>query len=188
MSSHLHKAIAVASAIALAAAQSTNPNAEGACSPTQGGADACGPNGSEAWLNSGLAGENGWEPPFLDINGLSHISLEDYYAGVGARCQQYDAAFRASGDKYGIDPAILAFIAMQESSCNADEGGPTPGLVSFERFLSLFLFFFFFFFSFPCLLFLLFVGVVGIIRRSYGLGSHVRSSLKTIEGSRKQRI
>lgn len=144
MSSHLHKAIAVASAIALAAAQSTNPNAEGACSPTQGGADACGPNGSEAWLNSGLTGENGWEPPFLDINGLSHISLEDYYAGVGARCQQYDAAFRASGDKYGIDPAILAFIAMQESSCNADEGGPTPGLVSFERFLSLFPFFFFF--------------------------------------------
>lgn len=144
MSSHLHKAIAVASAIALAAAaQSTNPNAEGACSPTQGGADACGPNGSEAWLNSGLTGENGWEPPFLDINGLSHISLEDYYAGVGARCQQYDAAFRASGGKYGIDPAILAFIAMQESSCNADEGGPTPGLVSFEGFLSLFLFFFF---------------------------------------------
>ncbi|KAI8629590.1 glycoside hydrolase family 23 protein [Xylariaceae sp. FL1651] len=107
----------------------TNPNAQGACDPPQGGANACGPNGSEEWLNTGLTDANGWNPPFLDINSLTHISLDEYYAGVGAPCQQYDSAFQASGSKYGIDPAILAFIAMQESSCNADAGGPTPGLM-----------------------------------------------------------
>ncbi|KAI1325333.1 glycoside hydrolase family 23 protein [Xylariaceae sp. FL0255] len=108
----------------------TNPNAQGTCDPTQGGANACGPNGSEAWLNMGITDEStGWTPPTLDINDLVHIDLDDYYNGVGAPCQQYDSAFQASGSKYGIDPAILAFIAMQESSCNADAGGPTPGLM-----------------------------------------------------------
>lgn len=106
----------------------TNPDAEGACDDTHGGQDACGPNGSEAWLNSGLDSD-GWSPPFLDINSLTHISLEDYYNGVGSSCAQYDEYFQSSGDKYNIDPAILAFLAMQESSCNADEGGPTPGLM-----------------------------------------------------------
>ena len=132
MSKHLSAAVTLlaAAATAVQAQGAVNPNAEGACSPPQGGADACGPNGSEAWLNSGLTEDGGWSPPFLDINSLAHISLEEYYDGAGGRCRQYDAAFRASGDKYGIDPAILAFIAMQESSCNADEGGPTPGLVS----------------------------------------------------------
>lgn len=119
---------AVLLAIVRLAATQTNPDAQGACSPTKGGASACGPNGSEAWLNTGLKG-NGWNPPFLDINNLTHISLSDYYSGVGQPCQQYDSEFQASGAKYGIDPAILAFIAMQESSCNAAEGGPTPGLM-----------------------------------------------------------
>ena len=133
MLSHHKTAIGLLAAVAVTAARAqgaVNPNAEGACSPPRGGADACGPNGSEAWLNSALTADGGWEPPFLDINSLAHVSLDDYYAGAGARCRQYDAAFRASGDRYGVDPAILAFIAMQESSCNADEGGPTPGLVS----------------------------------------------------------
>jgi hypothetical protein len=119
----------LAAALGGAAAQSgTNPNAEGACDPTQGGDGACGPNGSEAWLNSGLDGD-GWNPPYLDINELSHISLDDYYQGVGGACAQYDEFFQSSGAKYDIDPAVLAFIAMQESSCNADAGGPTPGLM-----------------------------------------------------------
>lgn len=143
MPSYLRKATTAVAAAALgfglAEAQATNPQAQGACSPTRGGADACGPNGSEAWLNSGLdGGGSGWEPPFLGIDEIAHISLDEYYAGVGARCQRYDAAFRASGAKYGVDPAILAFIAMQESSCNADEGGPTPGLVRFFFFFLLF--------------------------------------------------
>lgn len=119
-------AVAVGSAVA-----DVNPNAQGACDDTHGGQDACGPNGSEAWLNTGLDGQ-GWNPPFLDINGLKHISLEDYYNGVGRSCRQYDQYFKSSGEKYNIDPAILAFLAMQESSCNADAGGPTPGLMQCE--------------------------------------------------------
>jgi hypothetical protein len=114
--------------LAVSVLAGTNPDSQGACDPPQGGANACGPNGSEEWLNTGLTDSNGWNPPFLDINDLVHISLEEYYAGVGAPCQLYDDAFQASGSKYGVDPAILAFIAMQESSCDANAGGPTPGL------------------------------------------------------------
>lgn len=106
----------------------TNPAAKGACATTKGGSGACGPNGSEEWLNTGVKG-NGWEPPFLDINKLTHISLDNYYKGVGKACKKYDQYFQSSGKKYNIDPAILAFIAMQESSCNADAGGSTPGLM-----------------------------------------------------------
>lgn len=118
----------MAANLALAA---TNPAAQGACEPTRGGNGACGPNGSELWLNTGVKG-NGWKPPFLDINKLSHISLGDYYNGVGRACRQYDQYFKSAGKKYNIDPAILAFIAMQESSCNANAGGPTPGLMQCE--------------------------------------------------------
>ncbi|KAI0144536.1 glycoside hydrolase family 23 protein [Xylariaceae sp. FL1272] len=125
----LRSALLLAPFAALAFAD-TNPDAQGACDPTQGGSNACGPNGSEEWLNTGITDETtGWNPPFLDINGISHVSLDEYYQGVGASCQQYDDAFQASGAKYGIDPAILAFIAMQESSCNADASGSTPGLM-----------------------------------------------------------
>ncbi|KAL6863337.1 hypothetical protein ACO1O0_003586 [Amphichorda felina] len=124
--------LSTAIVLGLAAAQGeVNPNAEGACNPTQGGDGACGPNGSEQWLNTGIDGD-GWEPPFLDINNLTHISLEEYYNGVGSGCAQYDEYFQSSGSKYDIDPAILAFIAMQESSCNADADGPTPGLMQCE--------------------------------------------------------
>ena len=84
---------------------------------------------SEDWLNTGLTSSTGWNPPFLDINNLTHISLSDFYNGVGQPCAQYDDAFQASGKKYNIDPAILAFLAMQESSCNNDAGGSTPGLM-----------------------------------------------------------
>ncbi|PWI73622.1 glycoside hydrolase family 23 protein [Purpureocillium lilacinum] len=127
----MHRPTLVATNILLAvglSAADVNPDAQGACEPTRGGSGACGPNGSEQWLNTGLKG-SGWEPPFLDINKLSHISLDEYYNGVGKPCQKYDQYFRGSGAKYNIDPAILAFLAMQESSCNADEGGPTPGLM-----------------------------------------------------------
>jgi len=87
-----------------------------------------GPNGSEDWFNTGLDGD-GWNPPFLDFNSLYHIDRPTFYAGAGSACQQYDSNFQSAGDSHGIDPVILAFIAMQESSCNADAGGPTPGLL-----------------------------------------------------------
>ncbi|OBT85094.1 hypothetical protein VE02_06476 [Pseudogymnoascus sp. 03VT05] len=117
--------------VATGDAQSKNPglgvnsNAQGATEEvTPGG----GPNGSEDWLNTGLTG-NGWEPPYLNLNVVIHISRPDFYSGVGSRCQQYDSYFQKAGDGHGIDPVILAIIAMQESSCNADAGGPTPGLM-----------------------------------------------------------
>lgn len=121
-------AIIIAAILGLTSAQQTNPNAGGACYPTRGGKDACGPNGAEEWLNRGVVNK-GWNPPFLSINNLTHISLDAYYNGVGRSCKQYDQYFKSSGKKYNIDPAILAFLAMQESSCNADAGTATPGLM-----------------------------------------------------------
>ncbi|OAF63465.1 hypothetical protein VC83_00345 [Pseudogymnoascus destructans] len=75
---------------------------------------------SEDWLNTGLTG-NGWVPPYLDLNDVIHSP--DFYSGVSSRCQQYDSYFQKAGDGHGIDPVILA------SFCNADAGGPTPGLM-----------------------------------------------------------
>ena len=120
--------VAAVALVELTIAINVNPNAQGACANPQGGSRACGPNGSQAWLDTGLK-DRGWNPPFLDINSLSTISLDDYYAGFGSACQQYDQAFQNSGQKYGINPAILAVLAMQESSCDANAGGPTPGLM-----------------------------------------------------------
>ncbi len=83
---------------------------------------------SEDWFNSGLS-SGGWNPPFLDFTSLYHINRPEFYNGVGGACAQYDSYFQKAGDGHGIDPTILAFIAMKESSCQADAGGPTPGLM-----------------------------------------------------------
>lgn len=83
---------------------------------------------SEDWFNTGVDG-SGWNPPYLNFTTLYHIDRPTFYAGVGGACQQYDQYFQIGGDSHGIDPVILAFIAMQESSCQADAGGPTPGLL-----------------------------------------------------------
>jgi hypothetical protein len=83
---------------------------------------------SEDFLNTGVK-RDGWTAPFLSWDTLIKIDRPTFYGNVGSACQQYDWAFQQSGDSHGIDPVFLAFIAMQESSCNADAGGPTPGLM-----------------------------------------------------------
>ncbi|KAF2442199.1 glycoside hydrolase family 23 protein [Karstenula rhodostoma CBS 690.94] len=103
----------------------TNPDAQGATEEVTPGA---GPNGSEDWLNSGMEAD-GWTAPFLSWDSLIKIDRKTFYANAGSACEQYDWAFQQAGDKHQIDPVFLAFIAMQESSCNADAGGPTPGLM-----------------------------------------------------------
>jgi hypothetical protein len=76
---------------------------------------------AEDWLNDGMKG-SGWTAPFLPWSSLVKINRTTFYSGVGSACQQYNWAFQQSGDGHGIDPVFLAFIAMQESSCNADAG------------------------------------------------------------------
>ena len=71
----------------------------------------------------------GWTAPYLNWTSLVHVNRTVFYTNVGTTCKQYDWAFQKSGDKHGIDPVFLAMIAMQESSCNADAGGSTPGLM-----------------------------------------------------------
>ncbi|CAL5866672.1 uncharacterized protein PFLUO_LOCUS882 [Penicillium psychrofluorescens] len=102
-----------------------NPKAQGATTDVT---ESTGPNGSEDWLNTGIKGD-GWNPPFMTLEDIYHISLQDFYNGTGARCVRYNKFFQSAGLKYNVDPVILAVIAMQESSCNAHAGGPTPGLM-----------------------------------------------------------
>lgn len=83
---------------------------------------------SEDWLNTGITGD-GWTPPFLALEDVYHISIDQFYGSIGSSCKQYDQYFQSAGSKYSVDPVILAVIAMQESSCNANAGGPTPGLM-----------------------------------------------------------
>ncbi|KAH0559315.1 hypothetical protein GP486_004170 [Trichoglossum hirsutum] len=73
-------------------------------------------------MNSGIK-ENGWTAPFLSLDNIVKINVTAFYSGAGAKCKQYESAFQTIGDKYHIDPVILASIAMQESSCNADVSG-----------------------------------------------------------------
>lgn len=65
----------------------------------------------------------------MALEDIYYISLSDFYGGFGAPCAKYDQYFQSAGSGFGVDPVILAVIAMQESSCNADAGGPTPGLM-----------------------------------------------------------
>ncbi|GLI74772.1 hypothetical protein PoHVEF18_003020 [Penicillium ochrochloron] len=122
---------ALAATAATTQAQSANPGV-GSNPKAQGATDdvtpSTGPNGSEDWLNTGIT-STGWTPPYLALSDVLHISLSQFYSTIGSPCAQYDQYFQSASSKYSIDPVILAVIAMQESSCNASAGGPTPGLM-----------------------------------------------------------
>lgn len=113
---------------ATATAFNINPNAVGATADVQVGS---GPNGyvanctenssskdtctdmvasSEDWLNTGIADGSGWNPPFLSLDSISHITSTQFYNGAGSACRKYDSMFQSAGKKYAVDPAILAMI------------------------------------------------------------------------------
>lgn len=60
-----------------------------------------------------------------------HTSTSSFYAGVGQQCKQYDRYFAESAARHSLDPMLLAAVAMQESSCNAEAASSTgiPGLM-----------------------------------------------------------
>lgn len=65
----------------------------------------------------------------MAVEDIYHISVQDFYAGIGSQCAQYDQYFQSAGAEYGVDPVILAVIAMQQSSCSTNTGNSTPGLM-----------------------------------------------------------
>ncbi|KAJ4148184.1 hypothetical protein LMH87_002665 [Akanthomyces muscarius] len=99
--------------------KATNPQAQGACNTTRGGEQACGPNGSEAWFNTGLETDEGWQPPYLNVSSVVTISLDDFWKGVGKRCYDYRPNLVLPGREYNINPVILAALALQESDCDS---------------------------------------------------------------------
>ena len=62
-----------------------NPEAKGATPDVRKGS---GPNGSQEWMNRGIKKPTGWDPPFLSLHSLVHISKEEFYKGVGKKCKQ----------------------------------------------------------------------------------------------------
>lgn len=65
----------------------------------------------------------------MALEDIYYISLSNFYGGFGSPCAKYDQYFQSSGSGYGVDPVILAVIAMQETSCNPDFSGSTPSLM-----------------------------------------------------------
>ncbi|KAB8360678.1 hypothetical protein FH972_024415 [Carpinus fangiana] len=124
----MHSTFTTATALAVIARIAAAQTAPGAVGATPDVEQGSGPNGSEEWLNTGVDGD-GWAPPFLSQDDVVTISLDDFYANAGTACQQYDGNFQSAASSVGVRAEFLAFIAMQESSCDAGEGGPTPGLL-----------------------------------------------------------
>lgn len=81
------------------------------------------PNGEQWWLNCGISLDDhdaAWAPPFM---GLEDIVYQDFSHGDWAGCEAFAWAFNDPECNLGVNPAILAAIARQESSCNPDVRG-----------------------------------------------------------------
>lgn len=81
------------------------------------------PNGEQWWLNCGISLDNHdapWNPPYM---GLEDIVYQDFSHGDWAGCEAFAWAFNDPECNLGINPAILAAIARQESSCNPNIRG-----------------------------------------------------------------
>lgn len=117
-----------------------------------------GPNGSQAWLNNGIsksrrAGKwvrysnaasltkltsDSQSPPALKLSQLKTVSLSDALKSSSSpyhACKRFLPLFNASAKKHNLPPILLAALAMQESSCNADTrgGGGEHGLMQLVR-------------------------------------------------------
>ena len=85
-----------------------------------------GPNGSIYWLNCGITGEGGWNPPPVKVDQLITLNLTVVMAdpdNIFKPCAPYVQLFETHGKTYGIPPILMASFAMQESSCNPDAIG-----------------------------------------------------------------
>ncbi|KAF9818297.1 hypothetical protein IEO21_02925 [Rhodonia placenta] len=84
-----------------------------------------GPNGNIDWLNCGV-GDGGWRPPFVTANDIIAKDLDAALLEPGSpftACSAYVATFKKYATKYGVPPILVASIAMQESTCNANTVG-----------------------------------------------------------------
>lgn len=81
------------------------------------------PNGEQWWLTCGVSTDDwssAWNPPHM---GLEDIVYQDFEHGDWAGCEAFAWAFNDPNCNLGINPAILAAIARQESSCNPNIRG-----------------------------------------------------------------
>lgn len=103
-------------------------NVQSACGPTGATPNVTpisGPNGNIDWLNCGV-GDGGWRPPFVTANDIIAKDLDAALLEPGSpftACSAYVATFKKYATKYGVPPILIAAIAMQESTCNANTVG-----------------------------------------------------------------
>lgn len=86
-----------------------------------------GPNGSIYWLDCGIQDggiqDGGWNPPSFTTDDV--IAKDLSQAGdLYSPCQPYFDTFNTVAKSYNLPAILLAAIAMQESTCNADITGP----------------------------------------------------------------
>lgn len=92
-----------------------------------------GPNGSQAWLNSGISKSkrtSRWSPPKLKLSQLKTVSLTKALKNPNSpfhACKPWLKHFNSAAKRHNLPPILLASIAMQESSCRPDARGDNGG-------------------------------------------------------------
>ncbi|PCH36436.1 glycoside hydrolase family 23 protein [Wolfiporia cocos MD-104 SS10] len=84
-----------------------------------------GPNGNIDWLNCGVS-DGGWSPPYVTLKDIITQDLASALQIPGSpftACAPYVALFELYAGQHGIPAILVAAIAMQESTCNAQTIG-----------------------------------------------------------------
>ncbi|CCA70009.1 related to glycoside hydrolase family 23 protein-Laccaria bicolor [Serendipita indica DSM 11827] len=80
-----------------------------------------GPNGSADYLTCGIR-DSGWEPPMMTLDNAVIKSLDEILSMPGnplAPCTNLLGDFNAVAASHGVPAALLAAIALQESTCRS---------------------------------------------------------------------
>lgn len=84
-----------------------------------------GPNGGIDWLNCGV-NAGGWQPPYVTVNDLITKDLSTAIQEPNSpfkACSSFVDLFEQYAKENGVPSILIASIAMQESTCNADTQG-----------------------------------------------------------------
>jgi len=99
----------------------TTDNSCGGVGATHDVTATTGPNGSLKWLNCGIDGKDGWNPPYVAVKDVVSVDLNDALKDSNSPfqpCAQYAWAFNKASQEHNVPSIFLAAFALQESTCN----------------------------------------------------------------------
>ncbi|KAI0940825.1 hypothetical protein AcV7_003101 [Taiwanofungus camphoratus] len=103
-------------------------NVQSSCGPigaTTNITSTSGPNGDIDWLNCGV-GDGGWRPPYVQVSDIIAKDLNEAIQEPGSpfkACEAYVSLFQLYARQFDVPAILIASLAMQESSCNAETVG-----------------------------------------------------------------